>query len=451
MVLNELGPKTLEAEVLAEYLRASIESDSGEGLSPATRRDWLGDAIQTMIELERDDLALPFVLERSDIDPNDTHVLSQLSDLQARLGDYEGQREALERQFELSTDPDKKLVLGTTLIEVLETQLEDVEDAVRIGRILFEDIEPPRISIVETVERLLRGAENWTELADFYESVASRLDDDGSRCTQLRKAAEVYDAVIGEPKRAAQLLERALETNTDRLDILRDLERLYENEGNALKRLATLEQQTAELDDKNDIAEVRLKIGNLCFEELEEYERAVDALDQARAVESTQANAVETLTQLLRERKNTQRVARILASEDADGLFERVLSKRSIFCVMKPQSKMSESRIIDAMRMPLKSRSLRPHFRRLRRHIESLVEILKLNLNSSESRTSPRMRVCTSMNWWRRSSPVAIELWRFLSRLLPLPNSTSMIRSKPSACIGKCWNMMRTMSSQMRV
>ena len=99
------------------------------------------------------------------------------------------------------------------------------------------------------------------------------------------------------------------------------MESLYEQEGSSLKRLTALEQQLLELDDLDETAEIQIRIGRLCFEELEEIERAIGALTLLGPLR-VRGRAIESLTELLVDRRSPMRVARILAAEDGNGRSE---------------------------------------------------------------------------------------------------------------------------------
>jgi golgin subfamily B member 1 len=324
-VLNETGANVLEPAVLAEYLRGAIESDSGDGLSPTLRRAWLDTACETLGRLEEDALALSFAIERSDLDPEDVELLNRLSLIQARLGDFEGQRDVLERQFELSQAPDRKLSLGTELIGLLTIHLDDSEDALRIASVLVEELESVPFEVVEMLEARLVDKSLYVELADFAELVASRISTPEQRCAYLRKAGDIHIDLLNDPTRGAQLLERALETGSSSLALLQRLEQLFEQEGIALKQLNVIEQQLKHLDDVNAQAQVQLRIGVLCADSLSEFERSVDALEIASSSDETRGQAVEALTRLLHDRHEAIRVARILWSQQDQNAYRSAI------------------------------------------------------------------------------------------------------------------------------
>ena len=73
-----------------------------------------------------------------------------------------------------------------------------------------------------------------------------------------------------------------------------------------------MEQQLSHLDERSSQSQVHLRIGQLCAETLEEYERAVEAFEIGCANDDTKTSAVNGLAQMLADGHQSLRVARII-------------------------------------------------------------------------------------------------------------------------------------------
>lgn len=156
----------------------------------------------------------------------------------------------LRLRLDVETDAKERKRLWTRIIDVEERLLDRPEQAmVTLARALGED--PTDTALRERAERLSVRLHDLESLLGLYEDIIEGLDlAHPQRLSYAIRAGELYEGGVGQPLRAAEFYDLALQTATaiaspipERLKVLERIERLYRAIGEPQKLAVTLKRK----------------------------------------------------------------------------------------------------------------------------------------------------------------------------------------------------------------
>jgi len=229
-------------------------------------------------------------------------ILDRWADLAAVYASY------VENVFD---ENETTLGVARELAEIYDARLGDVDKA-REYYLRVINADRTQTEVFDALERLLSRAERWKDLLDLYEEAADHAYDPQERKALLFKmsqiheepledaesAVDVYRSILdmGEPEpRAVSALERLL----TQLDKWADLVELYHRE---LDYASTQEE----------IAEIKLKLGDIYTRKLDDVSAAVDAYEEVLRDDPRNDRALASLESLVLNEEHRFRIAQIL-------------------------------------------------------------------------------------------------------------------------------------------
>jgi tetratricopeptide (TPR) repeat protein len=179
--------------------------------------------------------------------------------------------------------------------------LEDSEAAIKAYERSLE-LEADDTRAIDKLIELHEDANNATRLVDLYARriELSRPDEDELRYTLGVRSAERHEA-LGNPRDAIQAFQSALSVRATDKVVLKALERLYRAEQLHTELLDNLRDQAGLAEEPAERAALRLLIGDLYKDKLD---NAVDAVEQYRLVieeDAANAGAVKSLCELAQQ------------------------------------------------------------------------------------------------------------------------------------------------------
>lgn len=156
----------------------------------------------------------------------------------------------LRLRLDVETSPEERKRLWQRIIDIEERLLNRPEMAMlSLSRALTED--PADTALRERAERLGVRLHDLESLLGLYEDIIGRLaPQDALRFTYANRCAELYEGVVGDPTRAAEMYEQALAALVtqdrpaeERLKVLERVERLYRAVGDPPRLAATLKRR----------------------------------------------------------------------------------------------------------------------------------------------------------------------------------------------------------------
>lgn len=142
-----------------------------------------------------------------ELDPKNLNALSALADLELQRGKPDKAAEALERQLELAESPDQKTDLGVRLADLYESDLNDVEGALRVLQIVHA-IDPNDLDAVQRICELAERSENWGLLARHLQTLIEIEGDEDEIGMMTRRLSDVLHERLERSDEALEHLGR---------------------------------------------------------------------------------------------------------------------------------------------------------------------------------------------------------------------------------------------------
>lgn len=142
-----------------------------------------------------------------ELDPKNLDALAALAELELQRGKPDKAAEALERQLELATSPEHKTDLGVRLADLYESDLNDVEGALRVLQIVHAT-DPNDFDAVQRICELSERSENWGLLARHLQSLIAIEGDEDEVSVMTRRLAAVLHERLERSDEALEYLEQ---------------------------------------------------------------------------------------------------------------------------------------------------------------------------------------------------------------------------------------------------
>lgn len=142
-----------------------------------------------------------------ELDPKNLDALAALADLELQRGKPDKAAEALERQLELATSAEHKTDLGVRLADLYESDLNDVEGALRVLQIVHAT-DPHDFDAVQRICELSERSENWGLLARHLQSLIAIEGDEEEVSVMTRRLAAVLHERLERSDEALKYLEQ---------------------------------------------------------------------------------------------------------------------------------------------------------------------------------------------------------------------------------------------------
>ncbi len=178
-----------------------------------------------------------------------------------------------------------------------------------LDRILLS--EPTNARAFARLKQILTTRERWTELEDLYERVIEVAETPERKAELLGEIAVVAEEILADRARATRLYERILEIEPTHAHAVRALDALYVTESSWEKLASLLEAQLAAGAGGDPLA-LRLRIGKLLFEKLNNPERALDQLELVLRDDNGNREARELVERCLEMPRLRERAASVL-------------------------------------------------------------------------------------------------------------------------------------------
>ena len=178
-----------------------------------------------------------------------------------------------------------------------------------LERILARD--PTNERAFGRLKQILTTRERWTDLEALYERVLGGTKDDGRRADLLNEVAIIAEEITGDTNKAIHYYERILELEPTHDQAIFALDKLYAN-AERWQSLAKLLERRLQLGTAGDTTTMKLRLGTLLMNRLEDPKAALNYLEEVVAADSSLREARELVEKCLAHPDLRQRAAIIL-------------------------------------------------------------------------------------------------------------------------------------------
>jgi tetratricopeptide (TPR) repeat protein len=332
------------------------------------------------------------------------------------------------------------------LAEVQEKKLNDKAGAIKALNAMLA-LEPSDVDCLKSLQRLHRAGEQWAELADVLERLASVSTEQAEQVAYLREAAQLHERKLQNKERAAAAWRAVAERDALQREAATSLDRLYTELGRAQDLAWALELRRNQEGQSPQGREVSFRLAELLRTTLNNptaalklYERilaedpghpgARAALEEwVKAALSTSRAALETLDPVLKQlgdhaRRVALRETRMEAALTAEKA-ELAGEIRRIYEQEMQQPSLAFMAAVKSFAAGLDREALRPELERLARETgshEVLAEIYEnviSELPAGDPMTLTLLRRTAELREQLNQPEEATRLWKSLLEEAP--------------------------------
>lgn len=235
----------------------------------------------------------------------------------ARARRWSDLADALRHELELTPEPEARVAVARELAQVHDEHLNHAGDAADALAIVLE-LEPADTAAAAKYEQLLRKVERWDGLAAFYDARLAASPALDERVRLLGELASVAEQHLADPTRAVAALAQRCELKPDDLSALRELARLYDQQGRWKECFEFLKAQVKRLGEIGEVAtELLCRMGQLCEERANNIDVAEKCYKRALTIEPRSTLALDGLKRVYAHRKEPTLVAQVLEAQEA--------------------------------------------------------------------------------------------------------------------------------------
>ena len=250
-----------------------------------------------------------------DLDEGNLDALVALETVHRRREDWLAVQEVLTRRLELATRSTDKIAVYRQLAVLAEQQQQSLDDAVASHYQILE-LDNANLEAYAELERLLGRGERWHDLVELLERVAEvlgTLGHDAQELGALARAADVWEARIGDPDAAGDILEKILARDPSSVAALTRLAKIYERARDWDRCDAVLKRALALGPRGADAADLYYRLGEVARHQRGDDVQALAHFRQALAFDAGHPAAIAALESAARDGKDWATVADMLA------------------------------------------------------------------------------------------------------------------------------------------
>lgn len=228
----------------------------------------------------------------------------------------------LRMKLDVVRDPTERRRLWLRIADVEERLLERPEQAMMtLARALGED--PADVKLRERAERLSVRLHDLESLLGVYEDIIENLSlEDPQRYAYALRAGELYEGGVGQPLKATEFYELALEAATvqgmslaNRQKVIERIERLLRAVGEA-SRLAAVLKRKAELAEDPTLARTTLfEAATIELAEVKDFAAAAHTLNSLLEIAPQDTQVLRALAEASEKQGRWDKVAEVLERE----------------------------------------------------------------------------------------------------------------------------------------
>ncbi len=246
-----------------------------------------------------------------EIDPGSLMALHALERVHRRSGNQEKLIEVYSRIAEHAQDTETKLYYLFKVAEIYE-ELSIAPMAERTYKRMLS-IDPTHIPASRALRRLLVMDDRFEEILPLLKAELDLAKSDAERTELLAELAEIYQSIPEHESETLEVYERILEIDPDNMLALRELERLYEKNGQ-FEQLAAIYERRIELaPDKETKIAYRWLLADL-HQQLNPDHDPVEDYEAILAENPADTRAVDRLVAIYISQERWEDVLRVYAN-----------------------------------------------------------------------------------------------------------------------------------------
>ena len=251
------------------------------------------------------------------VDAQNLPALKALDSLYQKTGRMEEYLENLEHQLEISSPEGDRVEIYQRMATVWEEQFAKPDRAAEVlEKILL--IDDRNQKAYRDLERLYQQEHKWESLVDTYRKHIVATSDPNDRITLHTKMGQVYETDPRDLDRAIDAYQDVLNVETDHLEALAGLARLYEETDQWDRAIEMMRRLLRVSTDPKQKVDVNYRLGKIFEEQMKEPEPAQEYLVEALSQDPSHVPSMLTLLGIYKRRGDWQKAGQLMIRAEAN-------------------------------------------------------------------------------------------------------------------------------------
>ncbi len=230
-------------------------------------------------------------LERAvDIDPTQTEALTSLARIYRQQRKWAELVTALERHIDATPDKSDKAALYQQIGAVYRDELNDTDRAVE-NFLNVTSLDPKSAAALRALSQLYEKREEHSSALDAMEKLAEVSDDAAERVALYFRMGKLLDKELGDRVSALDHFQKAIEIDDKHLPSLDATRTIHVEESDFSSAARTLVRMCEVEENPRRSAELRVELGRIYEDKLEEHELAIESFQEAYKLDPDNAAA----------------------------------------------------------------------------------------------------------------------------------------------------------------
>lgn len=243
--------------------------------------------------------------------PHRTETLSRLEALAIELNKFGELVKLIGEVAAASTDRELSRELFVKAAQLYESQLDDVDNAVRAySQVLEQD--SADTEVLDALEALYRRTERWPDLLEILNAKADLVDDPEKQEALFIQNATIYEESLGDRQSAIRVYAHILEIDPTSRNALSALDRLYELEQRWSDLADNINRQLAIAQDHQEELHLMLRLADLRERRMGAVDAAIEIYREVLDRDPTSQPALAALERLIEGEGHQLLIADIL-------------------------------------------------------------------------------------------------------------------------------------------
>ena len=219
-----------------------------------------------------------------------------------RLADVAGEWEDLVALYTDHVGDIEDAATRTALLRKLATLSEEQLDRADDAEVFYRDIlemHPEDLQALESLERLYTEGQQWLSLVEIHERRVAMEDAVEGKVERLFQVAAIQEEELADVEAAVEALKSLTELDTNNLQAVKSLGRLYLLQEQWPELVETLGRELELVDGDAARVEVLFRLGEIHHGELEAHEKAIEYFAQVLSLDDMHRDSVSALKMYL--------------------------------------------------------------------------------------------------------------------------------------------------------
>ncbi|MGC4089575.1 MAG: tetratricopeptide repeat protein [Polyangiaceae bacterium] len=286
---------------------------SQDGIEPATQGA-IGKRLARVFEEELADVAKAEASYRYvlTVAPEEQDALANLDRIYSSLEQWPELAEILEQRANSAQETHDKVDLYSRLGQVYEEKLNQVGNAIRAYRVIFDTLEPANEGAVLALARIYEQSGNYVELDKVYQRELDNAVGDVQEAEIRAKMAHVAAERLGNVDAAVEGWKRVLDLRGEDPEALGALAGLYEQQNKWAELTDVLERHFDIADSDEDRVAVLTRRARLFAERLNRDDEALETWQRVLDIDFSNVAALRAIADVWRTRKDANELVTAL-------------------------------------------------------------------------------------------------------------------------------------------